>query len=163
MEAEEAVDRMEDLVLTGADTDREKAAKTADELFGLFVKEVMHECERIFSSEEGNGKYLDMTEHFIAFQNIKLLSKVPDGLKLPKDYLSWLQHFDELLPQVPLYVKEQSSEYSAYLIGLTKYLTSFFKKTHPLYDFKAEVEVPFAEMFEEEWSNGSLFGWESIL
>lgn len=46
---------------------------------------------------------------------------------------------------------------------LAKYLTEFYRKTHPLSDFKTEVDTPFQEMFEEEWQNGSLYGWEVVL
>jgi len=50
----------------------------------------MAKCESIFTSEEGNGKYLDLNNHFIAFKNIKIFQKYKDEINLPNDYLSWL-------------------------------------------------------------------------
>ena len=48
-------------------------------------------------------------------------------------------------------------------MDLTKYLTAYYKKTHPLEDFKSTIQVPFDELFEEEWLQGSLYGWEQVL
>jgi hypothetical protein len=41
--------------------------KTADELFEIYVQQTLNECDRIFTSEEGNGKYLDLTKHYASF------------------------------------------------------------------------------------------------
>lgn len=64
--------------------------QTADDLFEVYIKATMSECEKIFSSEEGNGKYLDLTSHFSSFLGIKGLDHLKDGKTLPHDYLSWL-------------------------------------------------------------------------
>lgn len=50
--------------------------------------------------------------------------------------------------------------YQQYLLKLTQYLTEFYKKTNPLVDFKKEVEDEFTQTFEDEWAQGSLYGWE---
>lgn len=64
---------------------------------------------------------------------------------------------------LPFTIKFETLEYQTYLIQLTKYLTNYYKKTHPLVDFKTEVQCSFDETFEEEWGQGSLFGWELVL
>ncbi len=38
--------------------------RNEDELFGGFVNDTIGECERLFSSEESFGKYLDLNEHY---------------------------------------------------------------------------------------------------
>ena len=47
-------------------------------------------------------------------------------------------------------------------MDLVKYLTNFYKKTHPLENF-SDIEQEFEETFQEEWTQGSLYGWESII
>ena len=48
-------------------------AQANNDIFSNFVTEVMHECENLFSSEEGCGKYLDLNKHYLNFKNIKAL------------------------------------------------------------------------------------------
>jgi len=112
------------------------------------------EADKTFSAEEGHGRYLDLHRHYMNFCNIKKLRKADD-------YLSWLQHFDKF-SQVPLYVK-QSKRYEEYLEELADYLIDFFKRTQPLLDFDKSIKDPTEEMFESEWQNASLFGWESVI
>jgi len=52
--------------------------------------------------------------------------------------------------------------YLQYLLGLVKYLVTFYKKTRPLEDIK-EIEADFRSTFDEEWEQGSLFGWEQFI
>lgn len=84
-------------------------------------------------------------------------------MDLPKEYLSWLQTFSQMLPLIPFSTKLDSQQYQVYLIDLTKYLTSFYKRTHPLVEFKKEVQDNQEETFDEEWNNCCLYGWEKVL
>jgi len=36
----------------------------AESIFRRFIDEVVKECETVFSSEESNGKYLDLNSHY---------------------------------------------------------------------------------------------------
>jgi splicing factor 3A subunit 3 len=47
-------------------------------------------------------------------------------------------------------------------MGLKSYLVSFFKKTQPLIPWE-KIEETTEEMFESEWDQGSLFGWEDTI
>ena len=47
----------------------------------------------------------------------------------------------------------ESDQYGDYLLGLFKYLTNFYTKTKPLQDIKADFQIQFDEMFQEEWDN----------
>lgn len=76
------------------------------------------------------------------------------------DYLSWLQNFDKF-NVVPLYIK-QTSKYAEYVDQLVEYLKDFIKRAKPLLDFE-ELRTQIEEMFEGEWEQRSLFGWEASI
>lgn len=104
----------------------------AEALFNKIMDEdVIAFCEKHFTAEEGNGKYLDLHQHYLAFCNLKKLKSL--NVIRSDDYLSWLQQFDKLY-LVPLYLKN-STKYEEYLKGLKDYLVDFFKKTQPLLDW----------------------------
>ena len=48
------------------------------------------------------------------------------------------------------------------MISLAEYLQDFFKRTKPLHNF-SEIETQIEEMFESEWEQRSLFGWETAI
>ena len=62
---------------------------------------------------------------------------------------------------MPLHIK-QGSQYEAYVTQLADSLKDFFQRTKPLVDFREIVEQT-EEMFEAEWEQRSLFGWESAI
>ena len=55
-----------------------------DHLFQSLVEEVIKDCDKLFTSEESNGKYLDLNLHYKLFLGIKEITETP------KDYLNWL-------------------------------------------------------------------------
>lgn len=76
------------------------------------------------------------------------------------DYLCWLQNKTKF-DQVPLYIK-QTSQYADYVTQLADYLQDFLRRSKPLLDFD-ELSSQFDEMFESEWDQRSLFGWETAI
>jgi hypothetical protein len=42
-------------------------------MFNKIMDEVIEYCDRKFTAEEGNGRYLDLHRHFYEFSNIKKL------------------------------------------------------------------------------------------
>ena len=87
----------------------------------------------------------------------------------PEEYLDWVKTFEQLNFKIPFYMKEHEASpaaeltpYSDYLFDLTKYLVTYYKNTHPLSKFES-IEEEFKSTFEEEWEQGSLFGWEDFL
>ena len=119
---------------------------------------VLDTSDRVFSGEEGHGKYLDLHTHYMSFCNIKKLRQL--NLIKADDYLTWIQNLDKFA-LVPLYIK-QSSKYDNYVAELSDYLKDFFQRTQPLVDFKTIVDQT-DEMFEAEWDQRSLFGWETFI
>ena len=97
----------------------------AEAMFNKIMEEIVDFCDKSFSAEEGNGKYIDMHFLYLQFCNIKKLKKL--NVIKADDYLTWLQNFDKLY-LVPLYMKE-STKYEAYLNAMKNYLMGFFQKT----------------------------------
>ena len=122
------------------------------------MEHVLDQAEKIFSGEEGHGKYLDLHKHYFAFCRLSKLRKL--NLIKSDDYLSWLQNFDKF-NIVPLYIK-QTSQYAEYVKNLVDYLKDFFCRSKPLVDF-SEISEQVEEMFDGEWEQRSLFGWENAI
>lgn len=60
----------------------------AESLFNKMMEEVINDCERMFTAEEGNGKYVDLHALYMQFCNIKKLKK--SNVIRCDDYLTWL-------------------------------------------------------------------------
>lgn len=45
----------------------------AEQMFVKIMDEVIEYCDKKFTAEEGNGRYLDLHSHYLAFCNIKKL------------------------------------------------------------------------------------------
>ena len=110
-------------------------------MFNKIMDEVIDYCEKKFTAEEGNGRYLDLHEHYLSFCNIKKLRHLSTSGLLYKadDYLTWLQNFEKH-HKVPLYLKQSSKKYETYLTNMKDYLIGFFKRIQPLIDFENEVK-----------------------
>lgn len=91
---------------------------TPEALFAREMEKVLTESDRIFSGEEGHGKYFDLHKHYHTFCNIKKLRQL--NIVKADDYLTWLQNVEKFT-LVPLYVK-QSSKYESYISELCDYL-----------------------------------------
>ncbi len=96
------------------------------------MEEIIDYCDKNFTSEEGNGKYVDLHNLYLQFCNIKKLRK-HNAIK-SDDYLTWLQNFDKLY-LIPIYMKG-STKYEEFLKNLKSYFIEFFKKTQPLIDWE---------------------------
>ena len=46
----------------------------AEALFNKVMEQVVNDCDRYFTAEEGNGKYLDLHFSYMKFTNIKKVS-----------------------------------------------------------------------------------------
>ena len=57
------------------------------------MEAVLEKADKIFSGEEGHGKFLDLNKNYLTFCNIKKLRAL--GLIKSEDYLTWLQNFDQ--------------------------------------------------------------------
>ena len=130
----------------------------SEALFAQRMEHVLDLADKTFSGEEGHGKYLDLHKHYFTFCRLSKLRKL--GLIKSDDYLSWLQNFHRF-ELVPLHIK-QNGLYAEYVNALADYLKDFLQRSKPLEDF-AELREQTDEMFEMEWEQRSLFGWESAI
>lgn len=103
----------------------------AESMFNKIMEEIIEYCDKHFTMEEGNGKYVDLHSLYQQFCNIKKLRQL--NVIKSEDYLTWLQNFDKLY-LVPLYLKN-STKYEEYLQSMKNYLVQYFKKTQPLVDW----------------------------
>ncbi len=105
----------------------------------------------LFSGEEVFGRFLDLHEPYVQYVNLKDVKKV--------DYLRYIDEIDNFMA-IPVPTK-QLSAYQTYLSTLLENLSSFFKRSKPLFDIDAHLEQ---EMngFEEKWTQGKIFGWKDL-
>ncbi|KAI7862681.1 hypothetical protein BDF14DRAFT_1853055 [Spinellus fusiger] len=108
------------------------------------------ELEKIFSGEEGLGRYFDFNALYAQYINLKGVKK--------SDYLQYLSDFDRVaaLPKT----SKTTSEYKAYLNAMVAYLRSFFERAKPLFDV-AGLEQRTQADFEDKWESKSVPGWEA--
>ncbi|KAG9292879.1 hypothetical protein G9A89_016241 [Geosiphon pyriformis] len=106
------------------------------------------DLDKLFSGEEGSGRFLDLHALHEQYVNLKSIKKL--------DYLTYLGEFDHFSD----YPKENKhGEYIKYLKDLRTYLESFFRRVKPLSnleDIRQETEVD----FKGKWLQGKFPGWE---
>ena len=113
---------------------------------------VPSEVDNMFSGEEANGRFLDLTslhEDYLNLPGIKRLS-----------YLQYLDQFDTFTPpQMPLKrPAKMSDQYFKYVGALATYLEGFARRTKPLEDLDSRFAVMDQE-FEKAWNSNSVPGW----
>ena len=97
------------------------------------------ECDKVFTSEEGKGKFVDMLSLYTDFINLKKIMKT--NIIKADDYISYLQNFSKL-KQIPLHLKDSS--YISYIERVQQYLSDFVRKSQPLMDhakFEQEISI----------------------
>ena len=134
---------------------------TGDKIFNNLLSEI--NPKTLFTSEENNGKCLDLHEFYHNFINIpgmyssninfndnkSLLSgDIKNIVKM--DYLEYLKNIDAF-KNIPMKVKK-TKEYIDYIKNLTKYLKEFFVKIYPLVNFN-EIQDIIDSKFEDEQDN----------
>jgi len=139
--------------------------------FDAALTEIKRECDKLFTAEEGNGRFVDMYHLYNAFINLKKLQK--EDPKKPNfeigDYLNYLQNLHKL-KEIPLSLKD--APYVNYIDSLYNYLTGFIKKSQPLLDyekFESDISnigfllIKIENSFNTSWEEGTLEGWEKLV
>jgi splicing factor 3A subunit 3 len=108
-----------------------------------------------FTSEESNGKYLDLHELYGIFINTKFFKSKPNFEKIFQEfsYRSYVSSFFEFTTE-----KGKDIEYKNYLLKLTEYIISFIKKSKPLFPIEKTLKTIETER-EEQWNNGTFVSW----
>ncbi|KAL1922658.1 uncharacterized protein VTP21DRAFT_10197 [Calcarisporiella thermophila] len=103
--------------------------------------------ERLFSGEEGYGRYLDLHYVFDLYVNLKGVRKL--------NYLQYLDQFDKF-SAIPK--ENKNSDYKKYLQALREYLESYFQRAKPLTNLHG-IQRMVRDEFEEKWAKGEAPGW----
>ncbi|CAG8510432.1 3533_t:CDS:2 [Racocetra fulgida] len=106
------------------------------------------DLDKLFSGEEGSGRFLDLHALHEQYVNLKNVKKI--------DYLTYLSEFDNFAD----YSRENKhGEYIKYLEELRSYLESFFKRVKPLSNLE-DIQETTQKNFLQQWESGKFPGWE---
>ena len=110
------------------------------------------EVDNMFSGEESNGRFLDMTQLHEEYLNLPGVKRLT--------YLQHLDNFDAFEPP-RLPIKRQSKltdQYLQYTAGVASYLEGFVRRTRPLEDLP-KLFLRYQREFDTEWEKGAVPGW----
>ena len=127
----------------------ERAYKRRHPLEGEIVAT---ETDNMFTGEESNGRFLDLTtlhEDYLNLPGVKRLT-----------YLQYLDSFDAFEPpRLPLKRQNKVTDrYLKYVGDLSEYLESFLRRTKPLEDHN-KLFTDLDRAFEKAWDIYSVPGW----
>ncbi|PPJ51097.1 hypothetical protein CBER1_07913 [Cercospora berteroae] len=116
------------------------------------------DIETMFTGEEGFGRFFDLTlahEQYLNLPGVKGVRKLT--------YLQYLDTFDIFTPPKCIIARQDkmTEQYFAYVGSLAEYLEGFLRKIKPLEDLD-KLFKSFDDEFEQEWSEDTVPGWESI-
>jgi splicing factor 3A subunit 3 len=114
------------------------------------------ETDSMFTGEEGNGRFFDLTQPHDRFIN---LPGVRGARRLT--YLQYLDAFDVFAPPACPVKRgdKMTDEYFSYLGMLVEYLEGFLRRIRPLDDLDRLI-ASFDADFEKAWDDGEVVGWE---
>ncbi|KAF2798852.1 hypothetical protein K505DRAFT_371406 [Melanomma pulvis-pyrius CBS 109.77] len=117
---------------------------------------VIANVERMFTGEEGFGKYFDLTMLHEQYLNLPVLQH---ARRLT--YLQYLDIFDVFTPPHCTIRRDQklSDTYFKYIKSLREYLESFMRRTKPLENLD-KLFASFDDEFEKLWQKEEVPGWE---
>lgn len=127
---------------------KKRAPEEQDKLFKA--------VERMFTGEEGFGRFLDLTTMHDQYLNLSLH---PNARRV--NYLQYLDIFDRFIPPECNIGREQkkSEHYFSYLKALQDYLEGFMRRTKPLENMD-KLFASFDRDFTELWDKDQVPGWE---
>lgn len=113
---------------------------------------LVSEVDNMFTGEEGNGRFLDLTtlhEDYLNLAGVKRLT-----------YLQYLDFFDAFeAPRMPIKRQNKVTDrYLTYVTDLDNYLESFVRRTRPLDDL-SKLFTRLQREFETAWDAGEVPGW----
>ena len=113
---------------------------------------LVSETDNMFTGEEGNGRFLDLTmlhESYLNLPGIKRLT-----------YSQYLDSFDAFEPpRMPIKRPNKlSDQYLRYVADLAQYLKGFVRRTRPLEDLP-KLFTKLDREFESDWDKGTVPGW----
>jgi splicing factor 3A subunit 3 len=110
--------------------------------------EFMSEIDALFTGEESNGRFFDLTqshEEYLNLPGVKRMTYI--------QYLSVFDKFSNFTKQHKL-----SEKYFKYLTGVADYFESFLRRTRPLED-PDKLVAKIESEFSKAWDAGEVPGW----
>jgi len=113
---------------------------------------VVSEIDNMFTGEESNGRFLDLTTLHEDYLNL-------DGVRR-LNYQQYLDTFDAFEPpRMPLKRQNKlSDKYLHYVGDLSSYLEGFVRRTRPLDDLP-KLFTKLDREFDADWETGKVPGW----
>ena len=113
---------------------------------------IVSEVDNMFTGEEGNGRFLDLTglhEDYLNLPNVKRPT-----------YIQYLDYFDAFeAPRMPIKRQNKVTDiYLKYVTDLDNYLESFVRRIRPLDDLR-KTFTKIERDFESSWESGQVPGW----
>lgn len=117
---------------------------------------VVASVERMFTGEEGFGKYFDLTMLHEQYLNLPVLQQARRAT-----YLQYLDCFDIFIAPHCNIRRDQklSDSYFQYVKALRDYLEGFMRRTKPLENLD-KLFASFDAEFDELWAKDEVPGWE---
>ncbi|RMZ79827.1 hypothetical protein DV737_g3254, partial [Chaetothyriales sp. CBS 132003] len=116
---------------------------------------IVSEVDNMFTGEEGNGRFLDLTslhETYLNLPGVKRLTYI--------QYLDNLDAFDA--PRMPIKrAGKVTDKYFNYVAELDAYLEGFIRRTCPLDDL-AKYFLRVDREFDAAWEKGEVPGWPKM-
>jgi splicing factor 3A subunit 3 len=108
----------------------------------------MSEIDALFTGEESNGRFFDLTKNHEEFLNLPGVKRIM--------YLQYLNVFDRFSGFTR--AQKMSEKYFKYLTGVADYLESFLRRTRPLED-PDRIVAKIGEDFTKAWEADEVPGW----
>ncbi|KAA8905838.1 hypothetical protein FN846DRAFT_730772 [Sphaerosporella brunnea] len=108
----------------------------------------MSEIDAMFTGEESNGRFFDLTRNHEEFLNLPGVKRI-----MYLQYLSVYDRFSNFSRS-----QKMSEKYFKYLTGLADYLESFLRRTRPLEDPDRMI-YGIQESFMKAWEADEVPGW----
>ncbi|EXJ54747.1 hypothetical protein A1O7_10088 [Cladophialophora yegresii CBS 114405] len=110
------------------------------------------EVDNMFSGEESNGRFLDLTQLHEEYLNLPGVKRLT--------YLQYLDSFDAFeAPRLPIRRQNKiTDQYLQYVAGLDRYLEGFVRRTRPLDDLP-KLFLRHQREFDTAWEKGEVPGW----
>ncbi|RMZ89549.1 hypothetical protein DV736_g3214, partial [Chaetothyriales sp. CBS 134916] len=117
---------------------------------------IVSEVDNMFTGEEGNGRFLDLTslhENYLNLPGVKRLT-----------YIQYLDNFDAFeAPRMPIKRGGKvTDKYFNYVAELDEYLEGFIRRTRPL-DDHSKYFLRIDREFDTAWEKGEVPGWPKLV
>ncbi|RMD40586.1 hypothetical protein DV735_g4525, partial [Chaetothyriales sp. CBS 134920] len=116
---------------------------------------IVSEVDKMFTGEEGNGRFLDLTSLHETYLNLPGVKRLT--------YIQYLDNMDAFeAPRMPIKrAGKVTDKYFGYVAELDAYLEGFIRRTRPLDDLP-KYFLRIDREFDTAWEKGEVPGWPKL-